>query len=213
MNLPGVRDTDWSQIYRPQSLEDCILPARIKAPLETMISSRAIHNLIFHGRSGVGKTSTAKAIFNDTDADVLELNGSLDTSIVYLRENIEPFTSTCSLWGRRKVVFIDEAEGLSRESQAALRAFIESVSKSCSFVFTTNHIEKLSPAIQSRCICVDFTFTSEEAATMKMDFASRISSIISKEEVTVDRVRVATLISTLFPEFRQILKQVQFISE
>ena len=210
MIQPRVRETDWSQQYRPDTLKDCILPARIRVPLEKMVTSGIVQNLVFHGSCGVGKTSTARAICSDTNADVFEVNGSLDNSIASLRDDVEGFVSGCNWGGRRKIVFIDEAEGLSREYQDGLRGLMERVSGRCSFIFTANRLTKISRAIQSRCFVMDFTFSPQETSTMKVEFARRLSEILQHEGAKAEPRYLATVISTEFPEFRQILKQVQF---
>jgi DNA polymerase III delta prime subunit len=174
-----------------------------------MLKLGVMDNLLFKGPFGVGKTATATSVCGDADADVLFVNGSLDTGINSLREDLEPFASTYSFWQQRKVILIDEADGLSRQYQDGLRGFIERFSKNCSFILTTNYIQDVSDAIRSRSIEYDFTFTQTEARQMKKDFILRLGDILIAERAWFDRTVVSKIVSDVFPDFRQILKQVQ----
>jgi DNA polymerase III delta prime subunit len=210
MKPNNTRDTDWAQKYRPTTLSHCVLPARIKLPLQRMIAAGEVENLIFHGSYGTGKTTTANAICHDANADLFSINGSKDNGISGLREDLEPFASTYSITGGRKVILIDEADGLTKEYQNGLRGFMEEMSKNCSFILTTNHLNKVSEAIRSRCLVLDFGATPEEERDMKRDFARRVKSIVATEGATYDPDVVGAIISTHFPDYRQILKQVKF---
>jgi replication-associated recombination protein RarA len=107
--IPGnERETDWAQRYRPQSLEDCVLPLRIKVRLEKMVNKCTVENLICYGDFGVGKTATATALCRDAGLEVYSVNGSLEGGIGNLRNSVEPFACTRSFYGSRKVVLFDE---------------------------------------------------------------------------------------------------------
>src|SRR6266566_9091494 len=120
------RERDWAQRYRPVTLTDCVLPSSIRATLQQFVSRGAIENLIFHGQCGIGKTSSAFALCKDVGVDLLEVNGSDQTSIDDFRGTVKQFASTVSQQGKnvKKVMLIDEAENLSRQYQAALRSFM-----------------------------------------------------------------------------------------
>src|SRR5205823_5140637 len=96
------RETDWSQKYRPMSVKDCILPSRLKTTLEKMASKRLVHNLIFHGSNGVGKTASANALCRDAGCEFYSVNRSLENSIADLRASVEPFACTRSFDASRK---------------------------------------------------------------------------------------------------------------
>jgi DNA polymerase III delta prime subunit len=203
------RDTDWAQKYRPFTLNECVLPERVRRTLGNMASMRVIENVILYGGYGVGKTASAQALCRAVDCDLLEVNGSFDGRIKDLRETVEGFACTCSIKKGKKVILIDEAEGLSREYQDGLRGFMEFVSKNCAFIFTTNDVTRISGAIRSRCLALDFEFLPEEAQAARIAFMGRLHRILVKENATLDKRRMAEIVAKWFPEFRQILKQVQ----
>lgn len=202
------RETDWSQRYRPMSVKDCVLPLHIRTRLEKMVSKGTVENLIFHGDYGIGKTATANALCRDIGCEPCFVNGSTENGIDDLR-SLEPFACTRSFDGFKRVVLIDEAERLSREYQDGLRGFIEQVSLNCSFIFTTNDLSKISGALKSRCLALDFSVPREEAESLKIQFAARLDQIMTQEQLTCEAGLLAEIIAASFPDFRQIIKQVQ----
>ena len=90
--------------YRPKKVDDCILPTSVKTEIKAYIAKGEISNMIFSGTAGVGKTSVAKAIANELNADVLYINMSNETGIDVVRNQIVQFASTASFEGNLKIV-------------------------------------------------------------------------------------------------------------
>ena len=114
----------WVEKYRPNTIEECILPKRVKQQAKGMVADGNINHLLLSGPAGTGKTTLAKAICHELNADWLMYNGSDGSlNIEELRENIADHAYTTSLTGRdqTKVILIDEADGLSSLVQGALR--------------------------------------------------------------------------------------------
>jgi DNA polymerase III delta prime subunit len=141
-----------SELLRPQQLADLTLPRRVIERLQRMVDSGTIMNLIFYGKPGLGKTSAARIIAKTIGADVHEINGSSLTGIDTVRNKVEGYASSVTLFNNPKICFIDEADYLSKNAQAALRHVIERSSSNCRYLFAVNDISKLIPAIQSRLI-------------------------------------------------------------
>ena len=129
----------WVEKYRPKTIEDCILPETIKTTLRDVVKQNKIPNMMFTGTSGIGKTTAARAICNETKADYLIINGSDEGRMIdTLRTKLTQFCSTISLSGSRKVVIIDEADYMNADSvQPAMRNFTERFADNCSFIFAT----------------------------------------------------------------------------
>lgn len=75
----------WAEKYRPTTLKDCILPARIRNELEGYLNRNQIPHILFTGSAGTGKTTVAIAFINDLDAEMFKSNASLDVGIDTLR--------------------------------------------------------------------------------------------------------------------------------
>jgi replication factor C small subunit len=54
----------WVEKYRPDMIDDCILPVSTKNIFQSIVESGELPNLLLFGTSGVGKTTVAKALCN-----------------------------------------------------------------------------------------------------------------------------------------------------
>jgi len=204
----------WTEKYRPQTIEDCILPDRLKKPFQEYVSQKEIPNLILAGGPGVGKTTVAKAMCNEIGCDYIVINGSDESGIDTFRVKIKGFASAMSFTGRRKVIIIDEADYLNPNStQPALRNAIEEFAKNCSFIFTCNYKQRIIDPLHSRCSVVDFNLSPSEKAEMASKFFGRIKSILTEEEVPYEQKIVAEVVKKHFPDFRRVINELQRYSK
>ena len=121
----------WVEKYRPRKIEDTILPEDLKATFQEFINNGNIPNLLLSGSAGVGKTTVARAMLEEINADYIVINGSMNGNIDTLRIDIRNFAATVSFTGGRKYVILDEADYLNANStQPALRNFMEEDRKS-----------------------------------------------------------------------------------
>ena len=204
----------WTEKYRPQTIEDCILPERLKQPFQEYVNQHNIPNLLLSGGAGVGKTTVAKAMCNEIGCDFMVINGSDESGIDTFRTKIKNYASSMSLSGGRKVIIIDEADYLNPNStQPALRNAIEEFAVNCSFIFTCNYKTRIIEPLHSRCAVIDFNLKNGEKAKMASAFFKRVQMILQSEKVEyVDSV-IAELIKKHFPDNRRILNELQRYSQ
>jgi replication factor C small subunit len=209
------RETIWCEKFRPDRVEDIILPQRIKNQFEHIITGNEVPNMLLYGGAGVGKTTTAKALCKEVDTDWLIINVSEESGIDTLRTKIRDFASTLSLTGKekKKCVVLDEFDHASNALQAGLRGFIESFSKTCSFVMTCNFPNRIIDPIKSRLVCIDFGVTKEESMKMQAQMFKRVSSILDYEKIPFDKRVVVKLVQKFYPDNRRILNQIQQYSK
>jgi len=75
----------WSEDYRPQKIEDCILPENLKNTFQQFVEQKNIPNLLLSGSSGCGKTTVVKAMLEELHCDYIVINGSMNGNIDTLR--------------------------------------------------------------------------------------------------------------------------------
>jgi DNA polymerase III delta prime subunit len=199
----------WVETHRPQTIEDCILPERLKKPFQEYVNQNNIPNLLLAGGPGVGKTTVAKAMCKEIGCDYMVINGSDENGVDVIRFKIKNYASSMSLTGGRKVVIIDEADYLTPNAQAILRNAIEEFSVNCSFIFTCNYKTKIIEPLHSRCAVIDFSLKNGEKAVMAKDFFKRIQGILQSENVDYDKVVVSEVVKKHFPDFRRVINELQ----
>jgi DNA polymerase III delta prime subunit len=204
----------WVETHRPQTIQDCILPDRLKKPFQEYVNQGKIPNLLLAGGPGVGKTTVAKAMCNEIGCDFLVINGSDESGIDTFRTKIKNYASSMSLSGGRKVIIIDEADYLNPNStQPALRNAIEEFAGNCSFIFTCNFKNRIIEPLHSRCAVIDFNLKSNEKTQMAKDFFGRVKQILQSENVSFDDKVVAELVKKHFPDFRRVINELQRYSQ
>ena len=202
----------WVEKYRPQTIEDCILPDNIKKTFKEFLNKGEIPNMLLAGPPGVGKTTVAKALCNELGVDFYVINGSdegrfLDT----VRNNAKNFASTVSLASeaKHKVIIIDEADNTGNDVQLLLRAFIEEFAGNCRFIFTCNYKNKILEPLHSRCAVVDFSIRGKEKQQIAAAFFQRLNFILEQERVEADKKVLVELVNKHFPDWRRVLNECQ----
>jgi len=203
----------WTERYRPQTVEDCILPERLKETFQQYVQQKEIPNLLLTGGAGVGKTTIAKAMCNEIGCDYMILNGSDENGVDTIRVKIKNYASSMSFTGGRKVVILDEADYLTPNAQAILRNAIEEFAVNCSFIFTCNFKSRIIEPLHSRCAVIDFRLQNGEKTKMASAFFKRITHILNTEKVEYDEKVIAELIKKHFPDFRRAINELQRYSQ
>ena len=207
-----MSDFIWVEKYRPQLIEECILPDHIKKTFQDFVDQGEIPNMLLSGPPGIGKTTVAKALCKQLGVDYYVINGSdegrfLDT----VRNNAKNFASTVSLTSdsKHKVIIIDEADNTTSDVQLLLRASIEEFSSNCRFIFTCNYKNKIIEPLHSRCSVIEFSVKGKEKVNIAGLFFKRLQEILDLEKIPYDAKVLAEIINKHFPDWRRVLNECQ----
>lgn len=199
MNLDKI----WVEKYRPKTIDELIVEEDIKSIVRDFGKNEQIPNLLFVGSPGTGKTSLAKILVHDVlKCNYLYINASDENGIDTIRTKVIGFAQTRGFTETVKVVILDEADGLSPDSQKALRNVMESFITHTRFILTANYNHKIIEPIRSRCQRVDLTFTVK-------DVTKRITDILDKEKVEYTIDTVNEIVKKSFPDMRVTINKIQ----
>jgi replication factor C small subunit len=211
MKIVNYDEDVWAERYRPQTVEDVILPLELKNKVLGWIRDRNMQNLgIFSVGSGTGKSTLSKAILRDLDADSIFINASKDNGVDMLRGRIANFASNKSYDGEVKIVVLDEADGTSDAFQNSARAFLDEFSQNCRFILTGNFANKIIDPILKRLVIFDFdVLFSQYKGEIAKQILARLQFILENEKITYDTDELKTLIKMTYPSIRETLIVLQ----
>jgi len=207
------KETLWTEKYRPQAIDDCVLPAKLKDVFKRFVIEKTPPNLLLSGGPGVGKTTVALAMLSEMGLDSIVINASLSGNIDTLRNDITQFASTVSMSGGRKYVILDEADYLNANStQPSLRNFMETYSGNCGFILTCNYPNRIISPLKSRLVEVSFDCVADEKPSMMMQFSKRMRWILDEEKIEYDKDVVSEVIIRYYPDWRKVINELQYYS-
>ena len=151
----------WVEKYRPKRLSEVIGQKGIVERLQAYVRTRSMPHMLFSGPAGSGKTTCAIALAREMYGDrwrdnMIELNASDERGIDVVRGKIKDFARAASLGTDFKIIFLDEADALTSDAQAALRRTMERYTQTCRFILSCNYSSKIIEPIQSRCAVFRF---------------------------------------------------------
>lgn len=203
-------DKIWTEKYRPTTVEDMVLNSETK---EFFTNLTDIPNLLFYGKPGSGKTTMAKILANKLAPEShIYINASETNGIDMIRNEIKTFVSTRSFDGSKKIVILDEADGLSSAStgsgssaQGALRNIMEEYLDTVRFILTANYPNKIIKPLLSRCNHFEFTFDWTDVGRHLVKIMKLEGIKYTKE----DQNGLKKLIKNNFPDIRRCISQLQ----
>ena len=175
----------WTEKYRPKTLSEVRGQENVVSRLKAFVSSKNMPHLLFAGPAGTGKTASAIALARDLLGDtwrdsVLELNASDERGIDVVRNKIKEFARSKAIQDIPfKIIYLDEADALTKDAQHALRRTMEDYTQSTRFILSCNYSSKIISPIQSRCAVFRFKPLPKEI------LVNILSNIAEKEEMQV----------------------------
>lgn len=199
--LNSNNGTVWFEKYRPVTFDEIVGQKEIVAKVKSKLNN--LPHMILEGIAGTDKTTLVKVISNEINAKVLELNSSDNRGIETIRGTVMNFVKHSMDKNRLKIVFFDEADGMTSDAQDSLKAIIEKYSHSTRFIFACNNEKKIIDPIQSRCKTYHFKpINSDEMRT-------RLKHIVECENVNINNVDLDELINDSDGDFRSAINELQ----
>ncbi len=199
----------WTEKYRPDVLDDVYGQERVIERLKAYVEKGTLPHLMLAGPAGTGKTTSAIALSKEMYGDqwkaaFLELNASDERGIDIIRNKIKEYARTTTISQRGfKIIFMDEADSLTSEAQAALRRTMEKYSGNCRFILSCNYSSKIIDPIQSRCAMFRFRHITDE------NVRSWIEHIVEEEGLQITEEAKEMLIRLAEGDLRRATNLLQ----
>ncbi len=199
----------WTEKYRPRTLDEVVGQKHVTDRLKAYVRTQNMPHLLFTGPAGTGKTTCALALVREMfgegwTGNYIELNASDERGIDVVRGKIKEFARTAPLGTARfKVIFMDEADALTPEAQAALRRTMEKYSKICRFVLSCNYASKIIDPIQSRTAIFRFSPLAAE------DVRVYLQRIVDEEGVDISSDALDALVHVARGDMRRAVNSLQ----
>lgn len=194
----------WLEKYRPDNISEVVLPESYRKKFNEFINNKEFPSLLLIGSPGTGKTTMAYILLDaciGDEQDYLEMNGSLFRGIDVIR-NLDDNIKTDAMFSKRKVIFIDEADKLTPDSQDALRNLIEQNTDTVSFLLTANYAHKITDALKSRLQTYKFEKLPED------NRRSFVYKVLANENIRYNTNDVEYIIKATDPDLRRCLNEI-----
>lgn len=198
----------WTEKYRPKNLAEVVGQRHVTERLESYVRSRSMPHLLFTGPAGTGKTTCSLALARELFGDgwrgnFIELNASDERGIDVVRGKIKEFARTAPIGAEFKIIFMDEADALTSDAQAALRRTMERYSGICRFILSCNYSSKIIDPIQSRCAVMRFKPLTSD------DIRGYLSRIVEGENVDIEPDALEGLVRIAHGDMRRAVNSLQ----
>lgn len=202
----------WTEKYRPATLDEVVGQNEITKRLKAYVRNKSLPHMLFAGPAGTGKTTCAIALSHEIFGDFwqqnfIELNASDERGIQVVRTKIKEFARSAPLGGSEfKIIFLDEADALTADAQAALRRTMEKYTGICRFILSCNYSSKIIEPIQSRCAVFRFSNLHPE------DITQRLMHIAEEEGIELTSGGIESILYVCGGDMRKAVNTLQVAS-
>lgn len=162
----------WRETYRPTTIDEMVGCPDFRADCEEWLERGEYPAaVLFVGPPGTGKTTAAGVIATQmlgeyySPLNYIQYNASDDRGIQFIRSTVKRAAQQGGVGVQRKVILFDEADGLTKQAQEAMRNTMENCVDYALFILTANDESAIIPALKSRCMVYRFAPATDQAAS------------------------------------------------
>ena len=177
--------------YKPYFIDDFYLDENLISVLKTFIELDQL-NLLFVGTTSSGKSSLLYALIREyyklnkesslPENNILFINNLKEQGIQYFRNEMKTFCQThSSIYGKKKLVIIDDLDNINEQSQQVFRNYIDKYKHNIHFISVCTNVQKVIESIQSRLHILNISPPLPEQIHEIVD------KIVTNENILLDR--------------------------
>jgi DNA polymerase III delta prime subunit len=183
-----MENTTFISKYKPYFLDDFYVDSKLKHMIRTLKEIDDI-NLLIVGNSSSGKTSLLYAIIREyygltktqgfPENNILFINNLKEQGISYYRNEMKTFCqSHTSIYGKKKMIIVDDIDLISEQCQQVFRNYIDKYKNNVHFISACSSIQKVIESIQSRTHILRMPQNTRDDAQLILEKICKSESIL-----------------------------------
>ena len=176
--------------YKPYYIDDFFTNKKIISVVKTLHELDDL-NLLFVGNPGSGKTTLLYAIIreyfgysktdNISENNIMFINNLKEQGINFYRGEMKTFCQSHStVFGKKKMIVIDDMDNINEQSQQVFRNYIDKYKNNVNFISVCTNIQKVIESIQSRLHILSIPSIDKFTMTTIMN------KIVDEENIQID---------------------------
>ena len=176
--------------YKPYFIKDFCMDEKLLSVLNTLIDIDYL-NILLIGNSSSGKTTLLYTLIREyyglskdanlPENNILFINNLKEQGIQYFRNEMKTFCqSHSSIYGKKKLLIIDDIDNINEQSQQVFRNYIDKYKHNIHFISVCTNIQKVIESIQSRVHIIQIPQPSI------MQIETIMNKIITTENIVID---------------------------
>jgi len=201
--------------YKPYYLKDFYLDNDLLNVLNTLLELDHL-NILFVGNVGSGKTTMLYSLLREyyklnkndpfPENNILFVNNLKEQGIQYFRNEMKTFCQThTSIYGKKKIVIIDDLDNINEQSQQVFRNYIDKYKHNIHFISVCTNVQKVIESIQSRLHIIRISSPLTE------QIKEIITKIIKNENIIIDEESIQYLLTISSRSIRIIINFLEKI--
>lgn len=176
--------------YKPYFIEDFCMEQDLIDVIKSLIEVDYL-NLLFVGNNGTGKTTLLNCLIREyygltkeqsfPENNILFINNLKEQGIQYFRNEMKTFCQSHSIiYGKKKLVVIDDIDSINEHSQQVFRNYIDKYSRNIHFISVCSNVQKVIESLQSRLHIIQLTVPNSE------QIQCLLNRIVSNENIQIN---------------------------
>ena len=176
--------------YKPYFIEDFCMEPELIDVIKSLLEVDYL-NLLFVGNNGTGKTTLLNCLIREyygltkeqsfPENNILFINNLKEQGIQYFRNEMKTFCQSHSvIYGKKKLVIIDDIDSINEHSQQVFRNYIDKYSRNIHFISVCSNIQKVIESLQSRLHIIQLTVPNNQ------QIQCLLNKIITNENIQID---------------------------
>ena len=192
MSIKTLSAPTFNSKYKPYHISDFQLDPNFNVVLNTLFEMDEL-NLLLIGAPNSGKTSFLYAMIREyyglkrddtiSESNILFINNLKEQGIQFFRSEMKTFCrSHCGIYGKKKLIIIDDMDTINEQSQQVFRNYIDKYKHNVNFIAVCSNIQKIIESIQSRVNILKIPSLNDKQIRDIMETIIKKENIIMNEE-------------------------------